>query len=199
MEGQTSERVREVYPPDTIQKHVSILADKIIEDHWKHQDDLIMLCVMNRAVYFFTDLTKAMGRSIRNARMEFIRAKSYEGTESTGEVKITGDIGDLNGKHVIIVEDIIDTGLTIQKLIEHIKSKYEVAGVQVCALFKKQSDRMITDSKGMEYFTVDYLAWDIGDHFVVGYGLDYNGRYRNLPYVGHLSFSEAEDVTQCME
>jgi hypoxanthine phosphoribosyltransferase len=106
---------------------------------------------------------------------EFIRISSYEGTSSTGNVKVGGgvDFANLTGKHVIIVEDIIDTGTTLSHLVPTLKDKAEPASVQVCTLLSKRLDEPAK-------YDAKYVGFSIPNHFIVGYGLDYNELYRDV-------------------
>ena len=104
---------------------------------------------------------------------------SYEGTESSGDVRINSDIrNSIKGKDVIIVEDIIDTGRTLTYLIEYLKQK-QPNSLKIATMLSKPSRRIME-------LNVDYIGFSINDEFVVGYGLDYNEKYRNLPYIGYL-------------
>ena len=113
-----------------------------------------------------------------NVEMEFMDVSSYEGTESTGNIKINSDIrNSIKGKDVIIVEDIIDTGRTLTFLIDYLKQK-EPNSLKIATMLSKPSRRILE-------LNVDYIGFSINDEFVVGYGLDYNEKYRNLPYIGY--------------
>ena len=110
---------------------------------------------------------------------EFIQLESYEGEESTGVVKLKQELtGKIEGKNIIIVEDIIDTGRTLEYLREHIK-KFKPKSVKICTLLSKPSRRIFE-------LNVDYIGFSIPDEFVVGFGMDYNQKYRNLPYIGKI-------------
>ena len=114
-----------------------------------------------------------------NVEFEFIEISSYEGTESTNKIKINKDItGKIEGKDVIIIEDIIDTGRTLSYLVEYLK-KQKIQSLKIATLLSKPSRRVIE-------LDVDYIGFKIDDVFVIGYGLDYNQKYRNLPYIGYI-------------
>ena len=114
-----------------------------------------------------------------NVEFEFIEISSYEGTESTNKIKINKDItGKIEGKDVIIIEDIIDTGRTLSYLVEYLK-KQKIKSLKIATLLSKPSRRVIE-------LDVDYIGFKIDDVFVIGYGLDYNQKYRNLPYIGYI-------------
>ena len=133
--------------------------------------DLLLVGVMDGAVCFLADLMRAFPRSVE---MTTARATSYEGTESRGELNVNylPTPERIRGKHVLIVEDIVDTGATVAVLVEKLES-LGAASVNVCALLNKPSRR----THDVE---VAYIGFDIPDVFVVGYGLDYNGEFRNL-------------------
>jgi len=135
---------------------------------------------------FHSDLAKAISPAPRGLEVDFIRASSYgSGTESSGQVTITStlDVAELNGRHVVIVEDIVDTGRTLQKLIDYYLAQ-GVASVRTAALLDKPERREVAG------LTVDYCGFICPNQFVVGYGLDFAEQYRSLPYVGILK----EDV-----
>jgi hypoxanthine phosphoribosyltransferase len=110
--------------------------------------------------------------------LEFLGVSSYQGgTETTGEVRITTDVSKpMAGKHVLIIEDIIDTGLTMKFLLENLGARHP-ASLKLCSLLEKPS-------RARTKVTIDYKGFVIDDHFVVGYGLDYGEKYRNVPFIG---------------
>ena len=108
-----------------------------------------------------------------------MKVSSYEGTESTGKINFTLDISeDITGKNVLIVEDIVDTGRTLAYVKKYLESK-NPKNVKICTMLNKKERRVID-------LNPEYVAFDIPDKFVIGYGLDYDEKYRNLPYVGYL-------------
>lgn len=139
--------------------------------------EITLICILKGSVFFTVDLAKSINGDVK---LEFIRVSSYnDGTESSGEIKMKLDLKDsIQGKDVIVIEDIIDTGRTLSYLIEYLKMK-KPNSVKLCALLDKP-DRRVIDVK------VDYTGFQIPDKFVVGYGLDFDERYRNLPYVGYI-------------
>ena len=149
---------------------------KQIEEEYKDKE-ITLICILKGSVFFTVDLAKKINGDVR---LEFIRVSSYgEGTESTGEIKMKLDLKDsIQGKDVIVVEDIIDTGRTLSYLIEYLKMK-KPNSVKLCALLDKP-DRRVKKVK------VDYTGFQIPDKFVVGYGLDWDEKYRNLPYIGYI-------------
>jgi len=157
----------------TIAKRVKELADRINEDYKDSKSELVFVGILKGAVYFFADLTRAVKIP---AKLELMAASSYEGSETSGEVRLLHDITEpVGGKDIIIVEDIVDTGVTLKYLAGLFKSR-GAKSVRLCALLDKPSRRKV-DIKA------DYTGFEIGDDFVVGYGLDYNQRWRNLPYI----------------
>lgn len=158
-----------------IAARVAELAAQIQADY--AGQDLVLLTALKGAVVFLADL-------MRNLEMpvcpDFILASSYgDSTESSGDVQLRlAGCGDLAGRHVLVVEDIIDTGRTLKALVKVVRER-GAASVKTCCFLDKPSRRVVE-------MTPDYVGFEIPDHFVVGYGLDYAQRYRNLPYVGVL-------------
>jgi hypoxanthine phosphoribosyltransferase len=136
-----------------------------------------MVGVLRGAVIFMADLARAIKRPVA---IDFMAVSSYGlSTSSTGVVRFLKDLDeDIEGKHVLIVEDIIDSGLTLKYLYDNLKSR-KPASLKICTLLNKPSRRKVD-------VPVDYNGFDIPDYFVVGYGLDYAEKYRNLPFVGVL-------------
>ena len=159
---------------EEIQTRVADLAAEISADY-ADADDLVMVGVLKGAFVFLADLSRKLTipRTI-----EFIAVSSYEsGSKSSGAVRLVMDVrGNIEGKHVLIVEDIVDTGHTLKYLIGILKS-HRPASVRTAALVRKAERAEVE-------VTVDYLGFDIGDEWVVGYGLDYAERHRTLPYIG---------------
>ena len=158
---------RVLFTKDEIAAKVRELASRIDVDY--RGKDLVAVCVLNGAMIFFADLIRAMSVP---AEVDSVCASSYgKGTRSCGTVTFGKDVGtDIRGRHVLLVEDIIDSGLTMAALTEELK-KREPASVRVCALLDKPSRRV-------NGFTADYTGFEIPDEFVVGYGLDLGGTYR---------------------
>lgn len=160
-------------PREEVEKRIVELGKKITEDY--KGKDLVCIGLLKGSIMFMSDLIKTIDLDIC---IDFMKVSSYGGgMDSTGVVKILKDVDrDVTGKDVLLVEDIIDTGLTIANVKEFIGNK-QPASVKVCTLLDKPSRRKI-DVKG------DYVGFEIPDEFVVGYGLDLDEKYRNLPYVG---------------
>ncbi|NOY75681.1 MAG: hypoxanthine phosphoribosyltransferase [Kiritimatiellaeota bacterium] len=134
---------------------------------------LTVIAVSNGAILFVADLVRSIDLPMQ---LDSITAYSYSGTKSSGDVKIFSDLKlDITGRSVLLVDDILDTGRTLSKIVEFLKT-LEPSGVETCVLLDKPSRRVV-DIKA------DYIGFEVPDVFVVGYGLDYNEYYRNLPYV----------------
>jgi hypoxanthine phosphoribosyltransferase len=157
---------------ESIEKRVKELAEMINRDY--QNQEVIIVCVLNGSFIFCADLVRHITVPLQ---VEMVSLSSYEGTESTGEVSFRLDVKQsLIGKNVILVEDIVDTGLTINFLLKHMKLK-NLKSLKLCSLLLKRARLKIE-------VPVDYLGFDIEDKFVIGYGLDYDGDYRELPYIG---------------
>ena len=157
-----------------LNKRIEEIAEQI-ENEYKGEE-IVFIGVLRGAVPFMWELAK---RIKNNITFEFIEVSSYEGTESTGKIKINKDItNSIKDKNIIIVEDIIDTGRTLTFLKEYIKEK-GAKTIKIATLLSKPSRRIMD-------LDVNYIGFKIEDKFVVGFGLDYNQRYRNLPYIGYI-------------
>ena len=152
-----------------------LIIAREIENKYK-DEDIILVCILKGSVMFFTELAK----NIRNnVQLEFIEVSSYSGTESTGKIVLKKDIGqNIEGKNVIIVEDIVDTGRTLKYLKELLEQR-KPKKLETATLLNKQARRIVE-------VDVEYIGFEIEDKFVLGYGLDYDQNYRNLPYVGYI-------------
>ena len=159
---------------DQIQTRVLELAEQISADY-KEANDLVMVGVLKGSFIFLADLSRRL--SIPRT-IEFIAVSSYgNGSLTSGAVRLVMDVrGNLDGKHVLIVEDIVDTGHTLKYLIGMLKS-HRPASIKTAALVRKAESAQVD-------VTIDYLGFDIGDEWVVGYGLDYAEQNRTLPYIG---------------
>jgi hypoxanthine phosphoribosyltransferase len=155
-----------------LKQRIMELAQEIRRD--VPTDDLHLIGVLKGAVLFLGDLIREMSGGVT---IDFIALSSYAGTTSSGEVRLIKDLDyGLEGRHVIIVEDIVDTGLTLHYLQEILKAR-NPRSLRTACLLSKPSRRKIE-------VQVDYIGFTIEDKFVVGYGLDFTERYRNLPYIG---------------
>lgn len=159
---------------EEIQKKVAEMGEKISQDF--RDKDPLFVGVLKGCFIFMADLMRYV--DIR-CSMDFMAVSSYSGTSSTGAVKINKDLSeDIEGRHVIIVEDILDSGVTLSYLKQYLMVR-KPASISIATLMDKPARR-----KADVY--ADYSCFEIPDAFVVGYGLDYNERYRNLPYIGVL-------------
>lgn len=158
-----------------IQKKVNILAKKISQDYAGKNP--ILVCVLKGAVIFLTDLLKQLNIPLS---IDFMAITSYgKDTETSGVVRILKDLDtSLESKHVLVIEDIIDSGLTLHYLLNNLKAR-NVASLKVCTLLNKPANRKVE-------VKVDYNGFEIPNEFVVGYGLDFNELYRNLPFIALL-------------
>ncbi len=154
---------------------VAELGRQISQDY--AGQEIFAVGILKGAVVFFSDLVRAIDLPVQ---LDFMIASSYgDGTASSGTVKILKDLDyDIEGKNVIIIEDIIDSGTTMNYLLKYFEGR-KPASVKLCALMSKPSRRKV-DVK------IDYCGYEVPDEFLVGYGLDYAEKYRNLPYIGVL-------------
>jgi len=169
-----SERLVTMLSQQDIADRVKQLGAQISQEY--RDRHVVLVVVLKGSFIFAADLCRAI--EMNNVRIEFLGVRSYgEGTETSGVVQITQDLSrPIAGEDVIIVEDIVDTGLTVAHLMDLFRTR-QPHSVKVCALLHKPA-RARVDVK------VDYLGFTIEDKFVVGYGLDFAERYRNLPYIG---------------
>jgi hypoxanthine phosphoribosyltransferase len=166
---------RVLYSKDDINRRMDELANQLTAEY-KDQRPLIV-SVMTGAVLFTVDMIKRMDIM---AKLDFIDVSSYYGgTSSTGKVKLVQDLkSDVRGRSILIMEDIVDTGHTLKYLIDLLKER-GAKSVKVCTLLDKPEGRQVE-------VKADYVGFNVPNEFLVGYGLDYQGYYRNLPYVGIL-------------
>ncbi len=164
-----------LFTKEQLAAKVAELGKQISEEY--AGQDIFAVCILKGAVMFYADLVRAIDVPVQ---LDFMIASSYgASTESSGTVKILKDLDyDIEGKHVIIIEDIIDSGLTMNYLMKYFRER-KPASVKLCALLSKPSRRRV-DVK------IDYCGWEVPDEFLVGYGLDYAEKYRNLPCIGIL-------------
>lgn len=165
-----------LYTEEQIQQRINEMAAEIDEEY--RDKDILLVGVLTGAVMVMADLSRAL--SI-HCEMDWMAISSYgSGTQSSGVVRILKDLNvDIHGRHVLVVEDIIDTGLTLSYLLSNLKSR-EPASLNIMTMFRKPE-------AARNDVHVKWVGFDIPNEFVVGYGLDYNGRYRNLRSVGTLA------------
>ena len=161
------------FTEEEIDKKIRELGARISKDY--AGESVCLICILKGASFFTCELAKRITVPVF---IDFMSVSSYgDGTESTGIVRIIKDLDDsIEGENVLIVEDIIDSGRTLSYLVENLKSR-GAKSVRLCTLMSKPSRRVVE-------VPVDYIGYEIPDEFVVGYGLDYAQKYRNLPYVG---------------
>lgn len=172
----------EMYTPEAliteeeIAYRIEALGKAITQDY--ENEDLVVICILKGAFVFCSDLIKKINRPVS---LEFISLSSYgDSTNSSGNVRLEMDItSNVEGKNVLIVEDIVDTGLTIKTLMDMLSVRNPKSVKLASLLFKPV--------KLKHNVKIDYLGFEIEDKFVIGYGLDYAGRYRELPYIGMLN------------
>jgi hypoxanthine phosphoribosyltransferase len=159
-------------PEERIRARVRELGAEIARDYAGRP--LVVVGVLKGSFVFVADLVRAIDLPVL---VEFIGISSYQGTRSTGIVQITSDLGrSIEGMDVLLVEDIVDTGLTMKYLLENLETR-RPASVKICALLEKPARAQVA-------IPIAYRGFVIDDVFVVGYGLDWDGRMRNLPFVG---------------
>ncbi len=168
-----AERIKVLVPEEDVNKRIKDLGEQISKDYEGKQ--IHMICILKGGVFFMCELAKRISVPVT---MDFMSVSSYgDGTVSSGVVRIAKDLDEsLEGKDVLIVEDIIDSGRTLYYLID-VLQKRNPNSIKLCTLLDKP-ERRVKDVK------VDYVGLDIPDEFVVGFGLDYMQKYRNLPYIG---------------
>jgi hypoxanthine phosphoribosyltransferase len=168
----TNDNLEPLFSAEQIQNRISVLGVEIARDYAGRNP--LLLGVLKGAVIFLSDLMRAIDLRLG---VEFMAISSYgEATRSSGEVKIVKDLDvPIEGRDILIVEDIVDTGLTLSYLMANLRSR-GAASVKLVALLNKQERRI-------REVQIDYLGFTIPDAFVVGYGLDFAERYRNLPYI----------------
>lgn len=173
------EQVRIMLSEDKVNARIAELAKQISEDYAGRCVHLV--CILKGSIFFTCELAKRITVPVT---LDFMSVSSYgDDTKSSGVVRMVKDLDEpLQGKDVIVIEDIIDSGRTLSYLMENLGNR-NPASLRLCTLLDKP-ERRVKDVK------VDYTGFEIPDEFVVGYGLDYAQKYRNLPYIGVVSFTE---------
>lgn len=177
-----TESVRELFSEDEISARIQELADQISADFAGKAVKLVI--ILKGGCFFGCELAKRLRIPVE---LDFMAVSSYgDGTESSGVLNIQKDLDDhVIGQEVLVAEDIIDTGRTMSYLLEDLKQR-GAKSVSLCALLDKPDRRVVE-------VPIDYCGYQIPDEFVVGYGLDYAQRYRNLPYIGIIEFKGDEE------
>ena len=166
-------RIENLIDRKTVENRIKELAKQIEKDY--AGEEVYCVGLLKGSVVFLSDLVKEINSPVV---IDFMSVSSYGSeTVSSGDVKILKDTDlDLRGKHVLIVEDIIDTGLTLEHVIRYFKESKGVKTLKTCTLLSKPERRKVN-------IDIDYVGFDVPDKFVIGYGLDYDQKYRNLPYI----------------
>ncbi len=169
-------KINVLYNEQEIQSKIKELAQEM--NKFYNGEEVYVVCALKGAVMFAVDLVKHLDMPLK---MEFIRLSSYNGgTKSSGKVNAVDiSLPDLNGKNVLVVEDIVDTGLTAKFLLDFLNCNFHTKSTKFCSLL----DKKITRQTDVE---PDYYGFEVDDKFLVGYGLDYDGYYRNLTYIGYI-------------
>lgn len=171
--------VHEYLSEEKVTKRIAEMGAQISEVYG--DEPVCLICILKGSVFFTVELAKRISSPVE---LEFMCVSSYGAdTKSSGIVKIVKDLDvSIEGKNVIVVEDIIDSGRTLSYLLENLKTR-NPKSLKLCTLLDKP-ERRVVDVK------VDYVGFEIPDEFVVGFGLDYDQQYRNLPYIGYVEIEE---------
>jgi hypoxanthine phosphoribosyltransferase len=174
-EAPWEENIRVLIDPERIRAKVAELGERITSEYAGRE--LVLVGVLKGSFLFMADLCRHIRLPLK---CDFLGVSSYgDGTRSTGVIRITSDLKrSVEDEDVLVVEDIVDTGLTIRYLIENLSTR-RPRSLRICTLLDKPSRRQVD-------VPIDYVGFEVENLFVVGYGLDYMGRYRNLPYVGQV-------------
>ena len=171
--------IHEYLSEDKVAKRIVEMGAQISAEYG--DEPVCLICILKGSVFFTVELAKRITSPVE---LEFMCVSSYGAdTKSSGVVKIVKDLDvSIEGKNVIVIEDIIDSGRTLSYLLENLKTR-NPKSLKLCTLLDKP-DRRVVEVK------VDYIGFEIPDEFVVGYGLDYDQKYRNLPYIGYVEIEE---------
>lgn len=168
------EKIKVLYSMEEVQKKIKELGEQISKDY--EGKEIVIVSVLKGAIFYTVDLVKNIKPDVV---IDFMKVSSYEGTESTGVITIKQDLGiDIEGKDVLVVEDIIDTGRTLRVLKEELL-KRKPASLKITTLLDKKERREVD-------LVADYVGFEIPNKFVVGYGFDIDDKYRNIPYIGYI-------------
>ena len=173
---------KELITKTILQRRIKELAKKIEKDY--KGKDLTIICILKGSIYFTADLTKYLNKDVT---IEVMRLSSYEGTNSTGVIKLKLDLDEpVTNKNILIIEDIIDSGKTLSYLIDYLRAQ-NPASMKLCTLLDKPDRRVVN-------VNVDYTGFKIANHFVIGYGMDLDEKYRNLPAIYCFINSEEDEI-----
>lgn len=160
----------------TLKKRVKELAQEIEEYYRNKTDTIHAVCILKGSIHFFSDLVLNM-RNL-NVKYSFIHVSSYQGTSSTGRIRVKSWIDEsIHDEYVLLVEDIVDTGLTLQHIVRYLK-KYNPRDFKIVTLIEKT-----VHNHGVP---LDFVGFRVDDKFLIGYGLDVDEKFRNLPYIGYV-------------
>lgn len=166
--------IKSLYTAEQIQYAVRKVARQV-EDFFGSEEPVVALCLLNGAIWYAADLLRCLPA---NFELQTIRISSYEGTDSTGKLKWHNALPDCAGKQVLIIDDVLDTGLTMKEVRDALLKNGATKVASTVAIDKK--------GRRTVQYEADFCALDCDDCFLVGYGLDFNGKYRNLPYIGYI-------------
>ena len=171
--------INEYLSEEKVTKRIAEMGEQISAEYG--DEPVCLICILKGSVFFTVELAKRITSPVE---LEFMCVSSYGAdTKSSGVVKIVKDLDvSIEGKNVIVIEDIIDSGRTLSYLLENLKTR-NPKSLKLCTLLDKP-DRRVVEVK------VDYIGFEIPDEFVVGFGLDYDQKYRNLPYIGYVEIEE---------
>ncbi len=171
-----SDIAKVLYHESTILSRLDELAHQITQDY--RDKDLTVIAILNGSFIFMADLLRRIPLALQ---VDCWSVSSYHGTKTTGQINFRQtQLADVRGRHVLILDDILDSGITLHAIKERLAAESGAESLRVCVLLRKEVERV-------RPVDADYVAFDIPNEFVVGYGLDYNERYRNLPFVGVLT------------
>jgi hypoxanthine phosphoribosyltransferase len=171
-----SDIAKVLYHESTILSRLDEMAHQITEDY--KGKELTVIAILNGSFIFMADLLRRIPLPLQ---VDGWSVSSYHGTNTTGRINFRQtQLADVKGRHVLLLDDILDSGLTIHSIKERLEKEAGAASLRVCVLLRKNVERV-------RHVDADYVGFDIPHEFVVGYGLDYNERYRNLPYIGVLN------------
>ncbi len=178
--GDRIERITPMFTEAQLQERIKELGAQISKDY--EGESVVAIAVLKGSILFFSDLIRSM--DLPGLECDFLGLSSYGSrTESSGVVRLTSDLSRaVEGKHLLVVEDIVDTGLTVQYLLENLGTR-RPKSIKICTLLHKPAGTRVE-------VPMDYIGFTIENRFVVGYGLDYDERYRQLPFVGVMSFED---------
>lgn len=170
------EKIKVLINEEELNKRIAELSEQISRDY--RNEEIVLICILKGAAYFAVDLSKKIKDNV--IILDFMKVNSYgDEKETTGKINFILDLStNIENKNVIIVEDIIDSGYTLNYLFDYLKRK-NPKDLKICVLLDKE-ERRKKDIK------VDYIGFKIENKFVIGYGMDYEDKYRNLPYIGYI-------------